>query len=88
MKLIKTLGNKPRAPATLTDMLIGGQVLPTCHGMYIRPQGCSQMSSIHDRACMNKGHVLPPSPLHKQPRDTQMAVEMSEGSGPHKAGEF
>lgn len=29
MKLIKTLENKPRAPATLIDTLIGGQVLPT-----------------------------------------------------------
>lgn len=59
MKLIKTLGNKPRAPATLTDVLIGGQVLPICHRMCVWPQGCSQMSAIHDRVRMNKGHVLP-----------------------------
>lgn len=32
MKLIKTLENKPRAPATLIDMLIGGQVLLTLPG--------------------------------------------------------
>ena len=55
MKLIKTLENKPRAPATLIDMLIRGQGLLTRCRMFIWPQGCcSQMLYIDDGVWMNK----------------------------------
>ena len=86
MKLIKTLENKPRAPATLIDMLIRGQGLLTPCRMFIRPQGCcSQTLYTDDGVWMNKGT----SPCYTHTHTyTHTAAEVSKGCGPHRAGEF
>ena len=90
MKLIKTLENKPRAPATLIDMLIGGQGLLTHCRMFIWPQGCcSQTLHIDDGVWMNKGKSPCHTHSHTRARThTHTAGEVSKACGPHRAAEF
>lgn len=74
-KLIKPLENKPRAPATLTDM-VRVQRSPACHRICVWPQGRRQhYTSTTGQARIRARRSSFPN---KQPHDTRMAAGHTE----------